>query len=929
MRLSSIKEETDEQKEDTHRCPVSPFVIQRHTAGNPEDRSAVEEREKSFEGFVEERPNVDGDANQINTQKIFNTNTLRKQIESFQENRVAEKLAVMRSFLKKGDVVPRSARTKRSGQQKTQKRASLCLRQQTRKVSPGSQVRRPSAPSLQLWYRTGPWAKPSPIAQKISPVLTESWEQPTQTAMREKHNGLHEAVRQKGASTPEETEQSKATDNTASSGDSEERPGMLGLVTPVETSEGTTTQNPICTEMRHLFVQPCDGTPAQLNNMSQPAGKAYELSVGFKTVDDHIVRVTDNKLSEMGKATETDGESNNQCHNFNKSKSQRESPAVTSLSPGSSSTSDEDQDNPNTQCQQLPVCPSPLFGHKDQNLDLSEGDYASDAPSDAWESPPFTPRSPHRLALPHPDHRRHQSSSSSNSDTELGPMNRNKTRPHSLSRQSAGKASTATDLPLESHSSGGTGRKSEHPSYTELRDSMAPKVPPRVTETQKSRHPHVSTCANETMSKPHRGHRSVLKTQENWDLLDRMRTGPERVMERLRKRLDQIVCVDREVQDSSGETPFIHTEGQLLTNQKIPPKLYVTKTQDLRQQILALQEQFFQREYHWSQAHGRLQNQVEALTRENMQLLDKLSAPEPRHLVTGRSPYTTTTAAHRGTESTVSSDIHRGTSQRTRESSCCFVENGTEVTGRQMRSDTRNGRWTPSVGKYCCSASENVVPCPAFFAGPPQNPRAMNGNSILRNNDVLEQTHSLDGYCFHTQTEHLLSSGSRVITFHNGTRKEISADQKSVTITFFNGDVKHILANGKVIYYYADAQTTVTTYPTGMEVLQFPNKQIEKHHPGGKREIVFPDQTIKYIYPGGQQESVFPDGTVVKLSGSGERTVEFNNGQREIHTSQYKRREYPDGTTKTVYSNGRQETQFPSGRVRIKDKNGVVILDRK
>ncbi|KAM6964932.1 centrosomal P4.1-associated protein [Aplochiton taeniatus] len=193
-----------------------------------------------------------------------------------------------------------------------------------------------------------------------------------------------------------------------------------------------------------------------------------------------------------------------------------------------------------------------------------------------------------------------------------------------------------------------------------------------------------------------------------------------------------------------------------------------------------------------------------------------------------------------------------------------------------------------------------------------------------RDSLVIEETQFPDG-----KIEQLMSNGCRVVTFRNGTRRETSADQKTVTVTFFNGDSKYILPEGKVVYYYADSQTTHTTYPTGLEVLHFPNKQIEKHHPDGRREIVFPDQTIKYFYPDGGQESVFPDGTVVKTSQTGEKVVVFTNGQREVHTSQYKRREYPDGTTKTVYSNGRQETKFSSGRLRIKDKDGNVIIERK
>ncbi|XP_027140448.1 uncharacterized protein si:ch211-140l13.3 isoform X4 [Larimichthys crocea] len=169
-----------------------------------------------------------------------------------------------------------------------------------------------------------------------------------------------------------------------------------------------------------------------------------------------------------------------------------------------------------------------------------------------------------------------------------------------------------------------------------------------------------------------------------------------------------------------------------------------------------------------------------------------------------------------------------------------------------------------------------------------------------------------------TQVEPRLSHGCTLVD--NGTRTGMSK-----TVTLFNGDIKHVLEDGKVVYYYAGSQITQTTYPSGLVVLHFPNKQIEKRHPGGKREILFPDQTIKYLEPDGSERTIFPDGTIVHLSPSGKKIVDFPNGQREIHTSQYKRREDPDGTVKTIYSNGRQETKYASGRVRVKEKNRVTM----
>ncbi|NXI02143.1 CENPJ protein, partial [Pachycephala philippinensis] len=179
------------------------------------------------------------------------------------------------------------------------------------------------------------------------------------------------------------------------------------------------------------------------------------------------------------------------------------------------------------------------------------------------------------------------------------------------------------------------------------------------------------------------------------------------------------------------------------------------------------------------------------------------------------------------------------------------------------------------------------------------------------------------------KVEEVLSDGCRILTFHHDTKKEISADKRMTTISFSNGDVKKIMPDQRVIYYYADAQTTHTAYPDGLEVLQFPNNQIEKRYPDGTQEIVFPDHTVKRLYGDGLKEIFFPDGTVVKVEKNGDKIVVFSDGKREIHTEQFRRKEYLDGTVKTVFCSGRQETKYSTGRVRIKDEKGNLILDKK
>ncbi|KAE8602029.1 hypothetical protein XENTR_v10013860 [Xenopus tropicalis] len=248
-----------------------------------------------------------------------------------------------------------------------------------------------------------------------------------------------------------------------------------------------------------------------------------------------------------------------------------------------------------------------------------------------------------------------------------------------------------------------------------------------------------------------------------------------------------------------------------------------------------------------------------------------------------------------------------------------WEKQGVNTNKTRKRSVTPNGRKTP-VDYTQCSEVKSSKPRSILS----RKSSIHVGNKSSEDESIQEETQYPDG-----KVEQLLSDGRTVISFSNGTKKEISADGKATTVLFFNGDVKKMMPDQSVVYYYAEAQTTHTSYPSGLEVLQFPNKQIEKHHPEGVKEIIFPDRTIKLLYKDGREETTFPDGTIVKLETNGMKTVIFHNGQKEIHTAQFKRREYPDGTIKTVYSNGRQETKYSSGRVRIKDQQGNIILDKK
>ena len=121
-------------------------------------------------------------------------------------------------------------------------------------------------------------------------------------------------------------------------------------------------------------------------------------------------------------------------------------------------------------------------------------------------------------------------------------------------------------------------------------------------------------------------------------------------------------------------------------------------------------------------------------------------------------------------------------------------------------------------------------------------------------------------------------------------------------------------------------------------MFEFANGQVEKRYPDNTQEIKFPDSTTRYIFSNGEEKTIFPDGTEQRTSQNGgkcvniestyssmalflflfsnnffhaaDRMIEYPDGRTEVHTSKFKKRQYPDGTVKTVYPDGRQVSFF-------------------
>lgn len=183
------------------------------------------------------------------------------------------------------------------------------------------------------------------------------------------------------------------------------------------------------------------------------------------------------------------------------------------------------------------------------------------------------------------------------------------------------------------------------------------------------------------------------------------------------------------------------------------------------------------------------------------------------------------------------------------------------------------------------------------------------------------------------QREIINADGSKDIWYRNGNLKKISSDGMFIKMLYFNKDIKETSINeGTIRYYYFETNTWHTTYIDGLEIIEFPNGHTEHRHKSGTVEIHFPNGTIKTTPSNNQQSNIleewkYPDGTTVIQLKNGDKILKMLNGQKEIHTQLHKRREYPDGTVKLLYPDGSQETRYSNGRVRLKDKEGNLVMD--
>lgn len=403
---------------------------------------------------------------------------------------------------------------------------------------------------------------------------------------------------------------------------------------------------------------------------------------------------------------------------------------------------------------------------------------------------------------------------------------------------------------------------------------------------------------------------------------------------------------------------------------KNPSKEERKEIQGLREQLAELKEELNRKESRWGAAQARVRNQVKVLEEDNKKLREEVEVlrKQAKHLefLTNKKnkPFNNTKLIHAISEYVSNTPIEDESVAKSLSGGGYFDSkpnsvksivvdevNPKSIGSIKVIKENRKGNKQRSVNGGCSTKTveesykhivsenepksnhlhvSNQIPANEGMEGKyetndcsvqrnVQNPQNISAESVPNSPQELVKE---DG-----TVERIYSDGKREIKYKNGNIKRIDPFSGNEKTIYFNGDVKENLTDGTVKYYFSESRIWHTTLPDGLEVLDFPNGQVEKRHTNGMVEIVYPNDCRKLSFSDGTEEILYADGTKLKIEADKRKVLSLPNGQREIHTEECVRREYPDGTVKIVYPDGVTETIYANGRVRLKDKHGNLVMD--
>ncbi|GFY64161.1 centromere protein J [Trichonephila inaurata madagascariensis] len=361
----------------------------------------------------------------------------------------------------------------------------------------------------------------------------------------------------------------------------------------------------------------------------------------------------------------------------------------------------------------------------------------------------------------------------------------------------------------------------------------------------------------------------------------------------------------------------------------------------LRQEVEKLQDELKKQRIRFTNENKRLKNQLAAaeherdtLKLENItleeQCQDLLTVLKTRNVK--KKPAVQTKVTHRNKKNITSEpNPHQGLNEPLDSSESITKKNSS--TEKYDKTDINNTKLrvrfnlVPQFEKGVDEPTQNSTK--DVYSNMSENSEE---NDIIIDQSIVETEENKSPYeerKHGDEIERIYSSGEKEIIRPSGVIKHISADGHTIKYLYPNGDEKEICSDNTEIRRFTTG-VVEKRFPGGVEVTEHPNGQIERRSPG-LEEVKFPDGTTqtRFFYPDGSEKIVFDDGTQVTLDPDGTKVAEFKNGIKEIVTDKYMRKEYPNGSIKIVHADGSQETRFSNGRVRIKDKDGRVVLDTK
>ncbi|KAK1796129.1 hypothetical protein P4O66_009209 [Electrophorus voltai] len=688
--MSPVKEELLKHTEE--QCSVSPFGLRRNFPANPEERPihpGVKEKEKTFEDFVDEQLKLDKEP-------------LRKDMQIRTGATGTEK----RNFLRKGEGRSRLKKSMKSNQeeppvfvlQHNEKSRRMCS-------SPGTHQRRSSAllDSLKTKAESKPSEQRSEITDKEGCLRNSIY------SCDKKELGYDGVLQSNNENqTPCFARASDHVDGSNSQ----------------KNKEHPKESNQKC----HLHRNRPSQSGNILSSNSDLKVGSLEERVSFKRVNDRIIRVPERRAhSPSGMAGRTEQSADGLTLTT-------EIMQLWHRSDSSDSTStEEDPVSQYHRLPKLPSNPSRLDCRDNDNVDLSDEDYASDALSDTRDGVPGRIRTPH---CPLAQLSSSAGSGSESSESEIQRLHWSQTDRVKEAPRAEGRRATETKDELRT------------PGTSDLFSQVFPQV------TCPGENRADNECSVRSFNSQHCNSGKPLQKIQGRSGLG-VRTGG---------RSD--ITIDKMKTEQDKALTFIRLCGIL------PFVLNTLVFEDLKQQIQYIKKHLAEREREWWQAHSELQSRVDVLTRENQVLLSQCALSERLRNSTGRS------TPHPAAQGMLNPDITNDGTQALRASKAIIREEICHPDGRieQFLSNGsrvivfRNGT-TKEIG-----ADQKSVTV-SFFNGDVK--RIQPDGTVVYHYYDAQITHStypsgLEVLQFpNNQREKRYPDGTREIVFPDGTIKSI------------------------------------------------------------------------------------------------------------------------------------------------------------